>query len=395
MKMKTFAACALAGLVAMSLVAGCGGNKGGDKKGEVVKIGFLTPLTGGNAGLGVGMKNSAELAVKQANESGKYPYKFELVVADDASDPSTAVSAANKLIADKNIIAVAGHFNSTCALATAPVFHKNGCPLVVAAAIHPGITANGYKEITRVMTPSNVQGIVSGKQAASEFNVKTICLINDRTDYGKTNASLFAENAEKQGAKVLSNDGISIGQQDFNAVLTNIKQKNPDCIYFGGMATEAALIRRQMADLKIPALFVANSGIIADTFIKIAGPASEGCIAWNTGKPLADLPGGLKFSEDYKKAKFAEPHENVGPFGYEAVALIIDTVAKTKITKDRMKFADALRKADFTGILGKTTFDKNGDTTNDMIVTYVVENGKWVDLKKANVKVADHKIVKK
>lgn len=394
MNMKKLTVCVLAGMMTMAIMSGCGNNSGG-KKGEVVKIGFLAPLTGGNAGIGVGMKNSAELAIKQANESGKYPFKFELVAADDASDPSTAVSAANKLIADKNIVAVAGHFNSTCALATAPVFHKNGCPLVVVSAIHPGITANGFKEITRVITPSNVQGIVAGKQAASEFGVKTICLINDRTDYGKNNAALFAENAGKLGAKVLSNDGISIGQQDFNAVLTNIKEKNPDCIYFGGMATEAALIRRQMQDLKIPALFVANSGIIAETFVKIAGPASEGCIAWNAGKPLEDLPGGLKYDEDYKKGKFAEPHENFGAYGYEAVNLIIDTVAKTKITKDRMKLADALRKAEFNGILGKTTFDKNGDTTNDMIVTYIVKDGKWVDLKKTNVKIVDHKIVKK
>lgn len=391
MKMKKVLSCVAAGLMACALVAGCGG----EKKQSVVKIGFLTPMTGGNSGLGIGLKNSAELAVKQANESGKYPYKFELVFADDASDPSTAVSAANKLIANKDIVAVAGHFNSTCALATAPVFHKNQTPLMVVSAIHPGITANGYKEITRVITPSYVQGVVSGKQAATEFNVKTICLINDRTDYGKNNAALFAENAEKNGAKVLSIDGVSIGQQDFNAVLTNIKNLNPDCIYFGGMATEAALIRRQMVDLKIPALFVANSGIIAETFVKIAGPSSEGCIAWNTGKPIEELPGGKKFMEDYAKAKFAEPHENFGPYAYDAVNIIMDTIAKTKNTTNRVKLAEDLRKAEFNGILGKTTFDAKGDTTNDMIVANIVENGKWIDLKKANVKVVDHKIVKK
>ena len=391
MKMKKVLSCVAAGLMACALVAGCDG----EKKQSVVKIGFLAPITGGNSGLGVGLKNSAELAVKQANESGKYPYKFELVVADDASDPSTAVSAANKLIANKDIVAVAGHFNSTCALATAPVFHKNQTPLMVIAAIHPGITANGYKEVNRVITPSHVQGIVSGKQAATEFNVKTICLINDRTDYGKNNAALFAENAEKNGAKVLSNDGISIGQQDFNAVLTNIKNLNPDCIYFGGMATEAALIRRQMMDLKIPALFVANSGIIAETFVKIAGPSSEGCIAWNTGKPIEELPGGKKFMEDYAKAKFAEPHENFGPYAYDAVNILMETISKTKNTTNRVKLAEDLRKAEHNGILGKTTFNEKGDTTNDMIVANIVENGKWIDLKKANQKVVDHKIVKK
>ena len=204
---KLFAGVIVASMSAM-LFTGCGG----EKKADVVKIGFLAPITGGNAALGVGMKNSAELAVKKANESGKYPYKFELVVADDAGDPSTAVSAANKLISDKNIVAVGGHFNSGCALATAPIFHKNATPIVVSAAIHPGITGKGYKEVSRVLTAANVQNEFAGDLATKEWGVKTICLINDRTDYGKTNATQFGETAVKNGATILSEDGITVGQ---------------------------------------------------------------------------------------------------------------------------------------------------------------------------------------
>ncbi len=218
MKMKKILSCVLAASMAMALLTGCGG----EKKQEVVKIGFLAPLTGGNAALGIGLKNSAQLAVDKANASGKYKYKFELVAADDGGDPSTAVAAANKLIADKNILAVGGHFNSGCALATAPIFHKNGCALVVSAAIHPDITGKGYKEITRVMTHANVQNEYAGERAAKEWGVKTICLINDRTDYGKTNAGQFGDAAQKNGATILSEDGITVGQQDFSAVLTNI-----------------------------------------------------------------------------------------------------------------------------------------------------------------------------
>ncbi len=106
---------------------------------------------------------------------------------------------------------MAGHFNSGCALATAPVFHKNGCALVVASAIHPDITEKGYKEITRVMTHLNVQNEYAGERAAKEWGVKTLCLINDRTDYGKTNAEQFAWAAVKNVATVLFEDGIAVG----------------------------------------------------------------------------------------------------------------------------------------------------------------------------------------
>ncbi len=131
MNLKKVLSCVAAASMCLALFTGCGG----EKKQEVVKIGFLAPLTGGNSAIGIGMKNSAQLAVDQVNKSGKYPYKFELVTADDAGDPSTAVAAANKLIADKGVVAVAGHFNSGCGLATTPVFHKAGMPMVVTGAI--------------------------------------------------------------------------------------------------------------------------------------------------------------------------------------------------------------------------------------------------------------------
>ncbi|MCD8175338.1 MAG: branched-chain amino acid ABC transporter substrate-binding protein [Phascolarctobacterium sp.] len=375
----------------MSLFAGCSG----EKKQEVVKIGFLAPLTGGNAALGIGLKNSAQLAVDTANASGKYPYKFELVAADDGGDPSTAVAAANKLIADKSIVAVAGHFNSGCALATAPVFHKNSCALVIASAIHPDITEKGYKEITRVMTHLNVQNEYAGERAAKEWGVKTICLINDRTDYGKTNAEQFAWAAVKNVATVLFEDGIAVGQQNFSAVLTNIKAKNPDAIYFGGVVTEAALIRRQMKDLPMDCLMFFDSGIISGTFNKIAAPAADGVIAFNIEKPLAELPGGKKFMEDYAKAKFAAPYENYGHFGYDAVGVIMDAVNRAKST-DRAKVIDVLRATKgYHGVIGETTFDEKGQTQNKLITAFISEDGKWLSYEKADLQIVDKKIVKK
>jgi branched-chain amino acid transport system substrate-binding protein len=390
MKMKKLFSRLLLLAMAMLLVAGCGG----EKKAEVVKIGFLAPLTGGNAATGVGLKNSADLAVKKANESGKYPYKFEVVFADDAGDPSTAVSAANKLIADKNIVAVGGHFNSGCALATVPIFHRSKVPIVITAAIHPDITGKGFKEVTRVMTAANVQNEYAGELATKEWGVKTICLINDRTDYGKTNATQFGEAAKKNGATILSEDGIAVGQQDFSALLTNIKAKNPDAVYFGGVATEAALLKRQMADLKMDCLFLSDSGIISDTFNKIAGDAAAGMIAFNIGKPLEELPGGKQFKADYEAAKYAEPYEAYGQFAYDTMGVIMDAISRAKST-DHAKVIEAIRTTkNYKGVIGDTTFDENGQTTTKLITTFISDGGKWVSYDKATIKVVDKKIKK-
>lgn len=390
MNLKKVLSCVAAASMCLALFTGCGG----EKKQEVVKIGFLAPLTGGNSAIGIGMKNSAQLAVDQVNKSGKYPYKFELVTADDAGDPSTAVAAANKLIADKGVVAVAGHFNSGCGLATAPVFHKAGMPMVVTGAIHPDITAKGFKEINRVITAADIQNKYAGELAAKEWGIKTIALINDRTDYGKTNADQFGKAAEANGAKVISVDGITVGQQDFSALLTKIKASNPDCIYFGGVATEAGLLKRQMASLNMDCLFLSDSGIISETFNKIAGSDANGMIAFNIGKPLEDLPGGKKFLDDYAAAKFAEPAENIGQFAYDSVGIIMQAVDESKAT-DRAKLIDAIRKIKFDGVLGTTTFDEQGQTQNTLITTYISDNGKWVPFEKASLTVKDKKIAAK
>ncbi len=390
MNLKKVLSCVAAASMCLALFTGCGG----EKKQEVVKIGFLAPLTGGNSAIGIGMKNSAQLAVDQVNKSGKYPYKFELVTADDAGDPSTAVAAANKLIADKGVVAVAGHFNSGCGLATAPVFHKAGMPMVVTGAIHPDITTKGFKEINRVITAADIQNKYAGELAAKEWGIKTIALINDRTDYGKTNADQFGKAAEANGAKVISVDGITVGQQDFSALLTKIKASNPDCIYFGGVATEAGLLKRQMASLNMDCLFLSDSGIISETFNKIAGSDANGMIAFNIGKPLEDLPGGKKFLDDYAAAKFAEPAENIGQFAYDSVGIIMQAVGESKAT-DRAKLIDAIRKIKFDGVLGTTTFDEQGQTQNTLITTYISDNGKWVPFEKASLTVKDKKIAAK
>lgn len=386
---KRFMCLAILLIMITTMVAGCGA-----KKSDTVKIGFIGPMTGGNAAIGIGLKNSAELAVKQANESGKYKTKFELVVADDGGDPSTAVSAANKLIADKGVVAVFGHFNSGAALATVPIFHKNGMPILVTAAIHPDITKGQFKEVTRIMTAANVQNEFAGTLATKDWGVKRIALIHDKTDYGKTNATQFAETAKKNGADIISEDGISVGQQDFAALLTKIKAENPEAIYFGGVATEAGLLKRQMADLQMDCLFLSDSGIISDTFNKIAGNAAQGMIAFNIGKPLEDLPGGKAFIKDYNDAKFAEPHETYGHFGYDSANIVMAAIEKAGTT-DRAKVAEAIRATkNFPGVIGETTFDERGENTLKLITTFVSENGKWIPYYKSTIKVVDKKMVK-
>src|SRR5690606_9157993 len=117
---------------------------------DVVKIAFLGPLTGPNAAQGLGARNAFDLAIKEANESGRFPFRIEAMILDDASDPSTGVAAALRAVNDPAVVAATGHWNSPVALATIDVFHEHGIPMVIWGAIHPDITRRGYREVTRV-----------------------------------------------------------------------------------------------------------------------------------------------------------------------------------------------------------------------------------------------------
>lgn len=375
-------------IVLTALLTGCGG---GTAK-ETAKIAFIAPITGPNAAIGLGMRNSAELAVKQANEKGDLPFKLELVVLDDAADPATGVNAVNKVASDTSVVAAVAHFNSGVALATKDVFHKYGLPAVIAAAINDKITADGYPEITRVITSSQTQNVYAGDVATKQFGVKKIAVIQDQTDYGKTNAEQFMEEAKKNGATILSFDGISVGQQDYSALLTKIKQESPDMIFFGGLATEAGLIKRQMSSLNIPALFMSDSGIQSQTFIQIAGEAGEGTIAHGLIAPIEKLPKGKEFIDAYKAENYKEYYEAYGPFAYDGINIVINALKTTEST-DRATVAKAIKGTkDFEGILGKTTFDEDGQTTLNTVITYIVQDGKWVPLADSKYKIANGKL---
>jgi len=376
-------------LVIPLVLTACSG--GGEASKETVKIAYIGPITGPNAAIGLGMRNSAELAVRQANEKGDLPFKLELVVLDDASDPTTAVNAVNKAASDPKVVAAVAHFNSGAALATKDVFHKYGLPAVIASAINDKITQDGYPEITRVITASKIQNEFAAETAVNEWGVKKIAVIHDQTEYGKTNAEQFIDKAKSLGAEMLSFDGISVGQQDFSALLTKIKGEAPEMIFFGGLATEAALIKRQMSELDIPAIFLSDSGIHSETFIDIAGNLAEGSLASGLISPIDELPKGQEFVAAYEKAGFKEFYEAFGPFAYDAANIIIEALKNTEKI-DRKAVTEAIRATkDFDGLLGKTTFGEDGQSLLNSVITYVVKDGKWVTLNKSGLKISNGK----
>ena len=345
---------------------------------KVVKIGFIGPLTGPNAAQGVGARNAFDLKIREANASGKFPYKIEMVALDDAYDPATGVAAALRLVSDPTVAAASGHWNSSVALATIHTFHTYRIPFIVWGAIHPDITGfYKYPGVDRVAPTLVQENGPLCDWVLGELGYKSFSIISDTSSYGETNVKAFVPMAEKMGAKILSTDMASVGTTEFRPILTKIKGLNPDAIYFGGVVMEGALIRDQMGKVGLNKLLCAISGIKDDKFLEVAGPSGEGVLSIEPGKPIEKLEEGTQFINAYKAAGYREPFGAYGPNAYDSAGIILEAISKVG-TDDKGAIMKYIRNIKYKGLMGETSFDATGQTTNILVSRFVGQDGKWV-----------------
>lgn len=363
-------------ILTAGLTAACFAAQGGAvyAQQKTVKIGFIGPLSGGNAHHGLAARNGFLLALEHANASG-LPFKLEGVVLDDASDPPTGVNAALKLVNDPEVVGAIGHWNSPVALATTPVFNRAGVPFVVWGAISPRVTEQNFPFVTRVTPTLVAENQPLAQMLAKTKAVKTLAIVSDTSDYGKQNTTSFTQLFTEAGGKIIGADAAPVGTTDFRAMLTRLKALNPEGVYFGGVITEAGIVRKQMKELGMNIPMYGISGIYDPKFIEIAGDAAEGTIAGvreAQKNPKADA-----MTAAYQGKKFPEPASHYTMFAYDAVGILVKTMRELG-TGDKAALAKAIRAIDYDGVLGRTTFDENGQTKVPIAISlYVVKNGKW------------------
>lgn len=349
---------------------------GGVVSAETIKLGFIGPVSGGNAQQGLGAQNGFLLAIQQANE-GDYPYEVEGVVLDDASDPSVGVSAALKLVNDPQVVAATGHWNSPVALATIPVFNRYNMPFIVWGAISPKITEQNLPNVTRVTPTLTAENKPLAEWVATEAGVTKIAIVSDTSDYGASNLQSFQEFFEAAGGEVVASESAAVGTTDFRALLTTVKSANPEAIYFGGVITEAGLVRKQMADLGMDIPMFGISGFYDPEFISIAGEAAEGTMV--SYPAAASNEAYDQMNEAYEAAGFEEPQSPYTKYAFDAANILLQVIEEHGI-EDKEALSQAIREISYDGAVGTTTFDETGQTQVPVeIEIKEVKGGEWVN----------------
>ncbi|WP_228927022.1 branched-chain amino acid ABC transporter substrate-binding protein [Streptomyces sp. DH7] len=370
-------------------------NSSGDGGNQTVVIGLDAPLTGDLSALGLGIKNSADLAVKTANKEKTVPgITFKLEALDDQAQPSVGQQNAVKLIDTKEVLGVVGPLNSGVAQSMQKPLNDAKLTQVSPANTGTELTqGNGWKtgdkkrpfaSYFRTATTDQIQGAFAAKYLFETAKIKDVYLIDDQKPYGAGLAASFKATFTELGGKIVGTDHVNPEDRDFNSVATKVKSSKAKAVYYGGEYPAGAPLSQQIKDsVKIP--FMGGDGMYSADFIKLNKKA-EGDIATSVGKPVEELESAKKFIADYKTAGYKDAYEAYGGGTYDATWSIIEAVKIVAAENDgkipaddaRAKVLAAMDKVKFEGVTGPVSFDEFGDTTNTLMTAYQVTGGKWV-----------------
>ncbi|RQR33307.1 branched-chain amino acid ABC transporter substrate-binding protein [Burkholderia sp. Bp9142] len=343
---------------------------------QTVTIGYGGPLTGQVAHVGKDAENGVRLAIDDANAAGikikGVPVHFVLDAQDDAADPKTAVAIAQKFI-DEKVNGVVGHITSGATIPASKAYSNADIPQVSPSATNPILTRQGFATAFRVIGDDSYVGRAIAQYIAKTKGYKRVAIVDDRTAYGQGLADVVANELKAAGVEVVDRQYVSDKTIDFRGILTSIKSKDAQAIFYGGVDAQAGPMRKQMTSLAMKTALV-GSAIETEKFIELAGPgAAEGTVSAESGQPLESMPKGKSFEQKFKKygsvVLFA-------PYAYDATWALINAMRLANSTSPA-DYLPAMKKVDFDGVTGKIAFDDKGDLRAANVTLYEAKGGKF------------------
>ncbi|MBI2750371.1 MAG: branched-chain amino acid ABC transporter substrate-binding protein [Burkholderiales bacterium] len=349
--------------------------------GAVVRIGHVGPTSGAIAHLGKDNENGARMAIEELNAAGitldGKKVTLELMAEDDAADPKQGTAVAQKLV-DAKVAGVVGHLNSGTTIPASKIYSDAGIPQISPSATNPKYTRQGYKTTFRVVADDAQLGGTLGKYAVGTLKGKSIAVIDDRTAYGQGVAEEFAKAVEAAGGKVVAKEFTTDKATDFNSILTTIKGKKPDVVFFGGMDAVAGPMLKQMKSLGISAKFMGGDGICSTELVKLGGDAisDDQVYCAEAGGVEGEGKAGMDEFKAKFKAKFNADVQVYAPYVYDSVKIMVGAMVKAN-SADPAKYLPVLAATtEYKGVTGPVSFDEKGDIKNGALTLKTVRAGK-------------------
>lgn len=353
---------------------------------ETVTIGVVGPLSGEIAHLGKALENGASMAIDDLNARGATingkKVVFKLQSEDDAADPKQGTAVAQKLV-DAHVKGVVGHANSGTTVPASRIYNEAGIPQITPSATTPAYTKQGFATAFRVVANDNMLGTTLGRYAVDRLGARRIAVIDDRSAYGQGVADEFIKSAQARlhGQKILGREFTNPQAKDFTAILTSIKARKPDLVFFGGMDAVGGAIIRQMKSLGIQAKFMGGDGICTEALPRLAGDGMRDGAVFCTeagGVEGAQEKGILDFVARFQ-SKYHSDIQTYAPYAYDAVMILAAAMQKAG-SSDPAKYLPALKQTKYQGITGLIEFDGTGDIRNGAMTLSTFKSGRKTKL---------------
>lgn len=344
---------------------------------NIIKIASVTPLSGSQAAIGESIKQGIEMAYKEnIKEFQDLGFKLIFIPQDDQADPKVGVAVAQKLIADKNVLGVVGHFNSGVAIPSSAVYDRKNLCMVSPANTAVEVTERRLLSVNRICARDDMQAPLGADFAVNDLKVKKIFIIHDKTAYGQGIADEFKKRAIANGAKIVGFEAITPGENDFSAVLNNMAYAKPELLYFAGIYPEGSLIIKQMKEKNIQTIFLGPDGMDSEEVINIAGEHAVGTYYTSPAADITLTAKGKKWANKFK-TKYGKAPENWTAYGYDAMSVLLKALKaviaeNNNLRPQRIDVCKAVRKIqDYKGIVSDVSFDDKGD--NKQAVLYIAK----------------------
>ncbi|SDI28452.1 branched-chain amino acid transport system substrate-binding protein [Sinosporangium album] len=404
--MRRKSTAALSGLLAMGVVlgaSGCGADKteavggtgGCDTSKGTLVVGVIAPMSGKLSAIGLGIRNSVQLAVEQANEKCAVKgYQLKMDAQDDEANPDKGAAAAQRFADDSNVVGLVGPYNSGVARAIQPkiassrlveISPGNTDPVLSRGPEFATAPKRPYENYFRVVGTDDLQGPFNARYLVEKEGMKRIAIITDGKAVGENTATQFAKEAERLGARIVIREKINENDNDFSSVLTKVKATRPEAIFVGSEYHVAGPLSKQAKDLGLNVPISGTDGLFDPQFIALGG--KDGDVATSVGAPIESVETGKAFVDAYTKKNFSDGYGGFGSFAYDAAKVIISGVGKVTVSADwtgspeqrtqMIKEVQAYRAED--GANGLVGFDEYGDSLNKVFTVYKVTSGAWKD----------------
>lgn len=378
--MKRKLAIYLATTMLLSFTVACANNTGKNTnaRGESIQIAVAGPMTGDNSEYGLGFYNAAKQKAKEWNDNGGVLGKqVEIIQYDDKNTPEEATTIAQKIISDKRVVGLVGHFSSGVCMTAAPLYQENKIIEISPSASHPDYSVIG-DYIFRNNTIISKEAAASVDIAVNDLGKKKIGIISIMTDWGTNTSKIIKELVEKESdAKVVAHEEIMEGSDDYSLAITKLNEAGADVVICCGMYNLVAPVAKQYKQINPNIAIVGFSNAYSDQLIQLGGSSVEGVCFPVIFFSESDDKDVMKFVEDYKNNYGSAPSALTAQ-AYDSVGLLL-TAIKECDTTDSEILKDKLYKMNYKGVTGDIKFDENGDV-DKQFVKVTIKDGKFIKM---------------